>query len=164
MERLLPGLAGGAWQMGKAINSVTVQFPFTSHHNDFAAEVRFQWCVLAGIALFSAIKNTAASFIFQVLEQNLSPGRHYIYNFKCPRGNWGWGEEGKNELLKKKNPRKFKFGNFIVLIQTTTQSVVKLYFNDFLKPWISKVCSKYKREKIYQVQKKNYRAFYIWFY
>lgn len=101
MEGLLPGLAGGAWQMGKAINSATVQFPFTSHHNDFAAEVRFQRCVLAGIALFSAMKNTAASVIFQVLEQNLSPGKHYIYDFKCPRGNWGWGEEGKNELLKK---------------------------------------------------------------
>lgn len=39
----------------------------------------FARCVLAHTALFSAMKSTTASVIFQVLEQNLSPGRHYIW-------------------------------------------------------------------------------------
>lgn len=163
MEGLLPGLAGGAWQVGKAINSITVQFPFTSHHNDFAAKVRFQWCVFAGIALFSAMKNTAASFIFQVLEQNLSPGRHYIYIISNVLEEIGGGGRGQEWVTKKKKTtKKFKFGNFIVLIQTITQSVVKLYFNDFLKPWISKVCKgmfKIQKRKNISSTKKKLQGF-----
>lgn len=72
VERLLPGLAGGARPMGKAINSAMVQFHFANHHNECAAGVTRQCCVLAGMAIFFAMKSTAASVICQVLESKIS--------------------------------------------------------------------------------------------
>lgn len=43
----------------------------------------------------------------------------------------GGGKRARMSYSKK--AKKFKFGNVIVPIQTIAQSVVKLYFNDFLK-------------------------------
>lgn len=64
--------------------------------------VMFQWCVLAGTAPFSAMKSKAASVMFQVLEQNLSPERHYIWFQTSWRKQWvrGSADERRNGLLK----------------------------------------------------------------
>ena len=64
---------------GKSHWYCSSKFPSMSPHNDSATGVLLQWCVLAHIALFSAMKSMTASVIFQVLEQNFSPGRHYIW-------------------------------------------------------------------------------------
>jgi len=125
------------------------KFPSMSPHNDSATGVLLQWCVLAHIALFSAMKSMTASVIFQVLEQNFSPGRHYIrfqMSWRKLREKRVRGEEpGMNE------PRNSKLET-IVPIQTIVKFECKPYL---MILWITKLqrflklCSKVQiRKKI----------------
>lgn len=148
-----PGLADRTQQMRKAIDTAPAQFPSMSPHNDSAAGVLLQWCVLAHIALFSAMKSTTASVIFQVLEQNLSPGRHYIRFQMSWRKLREKGVKGKEPSMNE--PRNSKLET-IAPIQTIVKFECKPYS---MILWTAKLQRFLKLCSKVQNRKKNYKSF-----
>lgn len=96
--------ADETWQMGKAIGTTTVPFPFSNHHNDSVYRVMFQWCALAGVPLFSGMKRPAASVIFPQLWK-ISVLGGILFGLKYTKENWK--EESHTKKTKKKE-RKFQ--------------------------------------------------------